>query len=195
MTNLTRRRFIFATLALSHLVIANPHAFAKDGSSGGGGGGNSGSGGGGGGNSGSGGGDDGGGDDSGGDDGGGDDGGGDDGGGGGGNGGGGKGSGGGDDNDNDDKGSGNSGQGSSSKSGSGKSRRGSEQDRAYKAVKSGKAQPLSRVMDYCKRNYKGRVLDVKLRERRAGYVYEVRIIGQNNLVRFFRLDAKTLSKL
>ncbi len=51
------------------------------------------------------------------------------------------------------------------------------------------------MIAHCERNYKGKVLDVKLRERASGNVYEVKILSKSNFVRFIRLDAKTLAKL
>ncbi len=74
-------------------------------------------------------------------------------------------------------------------------RKRSEQDGALAAVRSGKAVPLQRVLNHCKSTYKGKVLDVKLKQRDERYVYEVRILAPNNFVRFIRLDAKSLNKI
>ncbi len=54
---------------------------------------------------------------------------------------------------------------------------------------------MSRVIAHCERNYKGKILDVKLRERGNVTVYEIKILSKSNFVRFIRLDAKSLDKI
>jgi uncharacterized membrane protein YkoI len=89
----------------------------------------------------------------------------------------------------------NSGKGSGKDNGKSGTKRDKEHDRARKAVQNGKAAPLKDVIEHAERTYKGKVLNVELRERFLGYVYEVKLLAANNTVRFLRLDAKSLRKL
>lgn len=119
-----------------------------------------------------------------------------------------------DDDDDDGSGGGAPGQGpdSGSDSGSGKGKpsqaekseekgwnlfrlRRKEQELASTSVKSGKAQPLRSVIAHCEKTYKGKVLDVKLRQKSRGLVYEIRMLTKASFVRFISLDAKSLRRL
>jgi hypothetical protein len=179
--NAERRIFLKLFGVLLGISLASTSAFSKDGDSG--------SGHGGGGNSGPGGGDDDGGDDDdSGDDG--DDGDSSDGGGNGGSGGGGSGSGSG--------GSGSGGGSGGSGSGSGGSRSGGgkagDHERAKKAVNSGEAVSLQKLVAHLKAKYPGRILSVSLTRRFGSYVYKVRVLGEKNKIMRLTLDAKTLAR-
>ena len=78
-----------------------------------------------------------------------------------------------------------------SNSGSGKSKI-SDEDRAQKAVSSGKAAALTKLKDYLKKNHPGKILKIDLSKRLGNYVYKVRILQAGNRVKSLTLDARTL---
>jgi uncharacterized membrane protein YkoI len=69
-----------------------------------------------------------------------------------------------------------------------------EQDEARQAVAAGKAASLPLVLAFMAINYPGEVIDVKLHQRKADYVYEVKFLAEANMLRSVVLDAKTLKK-
>jgi hypothetical protein len=111
-----------------------------------------------------------------------------------GNGGGGQsGDGGGDDGDDNGGDDSNSGSGSSGSSGS--SGKSVNQDGARAAVQAGKAASLRKLLAFISSNYSGDVLDVRLRQNGGRYIYVVKMLSRQNLLRSVVLDAKTLKKI
>jgi hypothetical protein len=68
------------------------------------------------------------------------------------------------------------------------------QNQVRDAVQSGKAVSLPLVLAYMANNYKGQVLDIKLRLSLYGYYYDVKYLDASNHLLTVALDAKTLTK-
>jgi hypothetical protein len=68
------------------------------------------------------------------------------------------------------------------------------QNQVRDAVQSGKAVSLPLVLAYMANNYRGQVLDIKLRSSLYGYYYDVKYLDASNHLLTVALDAKTLTK-
>ena len=68
---------------------------------------------------------------------------------------------------------------------------GSEQDSAREAVKSGEIRSLKDILRSVRRQVDGEVLDTQLEEAGGGYVYRVKVLGNDGRVRVLMIDART----
>lgn len=69
------------------------------------------------------------------------------------------------------------------------------QEEAREAVRKGEIRSLSEAVSKAESLYKGRVLDAELERSHGQYVYEVKLIGDDNWRRKIYFDAKTLDVL
>lgn len=103
-----------------------------------------------------------------------------------------------DDSDDDDGSSGsNSGSGSGDSSGrsNSKSRSQRELDDARRAIRTGKAVPLVRLIKHVRANFGGKVLDVNLNRSFFRYTYRVKHLSKDGRLQTLKFDALTLKKL
>jgi len=70
-------------------------------------------------------------------------------------------------------------------------RRGSDQDRARDAVRSGEALPLSEIMGIVHSRYPGKLLDAKLSRRGESLIYQIKLRGPGNRIQHLQVDART----
>lgn len=70
-----------------------------------------------------------------------------------------------------------------------------DHERAREAVTSGQVLPLRTVLERLEREYPGQVLEVELEPEDEGWVYEVRLLQADGLLRKVRLDARTAEVL
>lgn len=68
-------------------------------------------------------------------------------------------------------------------------------DEAREAVKRGDIKPLSEVLVWVEGRYRGRVLDAELERHHDRYIYEIKLIGDDNWLRKIYLDARSLEVL
>lgn len=102
-----------------------------------------------------------------------------------------------DDDDDDDSSGSNSGSGSGGSSGSSnsKSRSQRELDDARRAIRTGKAVPLVRLIKHVRANFGGKVLDVNLNRSFFRYTYRVKHLSKDGRLQTLKFDALTLKKL
>lgn len=70
-----------------------------------------------------------------------------------------------------------------------------DHERAREAVTSGQVLPLRTVLERLEKTYPGQVLEVELESEDEGWVYEVRLLQADGLLRKVRLDARTAEVL
>jgi hypothetical protein len=70
-------------------------------------------------------------------------------------------------------------------------RRGSDQDRARDAVRSGQALPLPEIMGIVRGRYPGKLLDAKLSRRGNALIYRIKLRGRGNRVQHLQVNART----
>lgn len=68
---------------------------------------------------------------------------------------------------------------------------GSEQDSAREAVKSGEIRSLKDILRGVRRQVDGQVLDTQLEESGGGYVYRVKVLGNDGRVRVLMIDGRS----
>lgn len=59
----------------------------------------------------------------------------------------------------------------------------------------GEVLPLEQVLAKARQHYPGRVIETELERKRAGYVYEIKIAGDDGTVRELKYDARTAELL
>ena len=70
-----------------------------------------------------------------------------------------------------------------------------DHERAREAVTSGQVLPLRTVLERLEKEFPGQVLEVELEPQDEGWVYEVRLLQADGLLRKVRLDARTAEVL
>jgi len=65
----------------------------------------------------------------------------------------------------------------------------SDHDRALLLRHKGEIMPLSRILGHVSESYPGQALEVELKERKPHPVYEIEMLGDDNVVREIIIDA------
>ena len=68
-------------------------------------------------------------------------------------------------------------------------------DRARDAVLKGEIEPLSKVLGVIETRFPGTILEVELEREGGGYIYEIKVLGDEGRVVEVEMDAKTLDIL
>jgi uncharacterized membrane protein YkoI len=71
--------------------------------------------------------------------------------------------------------------------------RANESDRIRDAVRSGQAVSMRKLLNFIGETYRGRVINVNLKEQNSAYVYEVKLLTIDNKLRTLSLDALKLT--